>query len=184
MTIEILVEGHPEPGGSKTAFGVPNRKWKQGMSKLLRYLHDKEGRPLIQVVDANSKTKGWKRVVAKAASEQYTGPPLTWPLIVEMTFFKRRPKSHYGTGANEHVLKDSAPLYPKASPDLLKLTRPVEDALTGIVWVDDGQSVDLVLRERYCDRHKGVERVEVRVLAHAFATVGARARDAQELLPV
>ena len=42
---------------------------------------------------------------------------------------------------------------------LLKLTRAVEDALTGLVWRDDAQVVDEVLSKRY----GAPERVEVRV---------------------
>ena len=36
-----------------------------------------------------------------------------------------------------------------SAPDLGKLARAVLDALTGIVWVDDDQVVDLVCRKRW-----------------------------------
>jgi Holliday junction resolvase RusA-like endonuclease len=39
------------------------------------------------------------------------------------------------------LLKGSAPEWPVARPDALKLARAAEDALTGIVWADDAQIV-------------------------------------------
>jgi Holliday junction resolvase RusA-like endonuclease len=44
-------------------------------------------------------------------------------------------------------------------PDVLKLARAVEDALTGILYRDDAQIVTEVLRKRYGDP----PRVEIRL---------------------
>jgi Holliday junction resolvase RusA-like endonuclease len=38
------------------------------------------------------------------------------------------------------------------APDTLKLARAVEDALSGIVWVNDSRIVDERIRKRWGDR--------------------------------
>ncbi|MGH3500203.1 MAG: RusA family crossover junction endodeoxyribonuclease, partial [Nocardioidaceae bacterium] len=63
-----------------------------------------------------------------------------------------RPKSHYGTGGNAHLVKASAPLFPTGKPDADKLLRSVFDALTAArVWRDDAQAVYLGARKVYAD---------------------------------
>ncbi|ASU86193.1 RusA family crossover junction endodeoxyribonuclease [Nocardiopsis gilva YIM 90087] len=69
--------------------------------------------------------------------------PLNGPLSVDMVFSVERPKSHFGTGRNAGVLKRSAPPYPASMPDLSKLLRSTEDALTSAgVWRDDARVVE------------------------------------------
>lgn len=63
------------------------------------------------------------------------------PIEVWTRFYTRRPKSHYGTGRNADVLKPSAPERPITKPDKDKLERRVLDALTGVIYADDGQVV-------------------------------------------
>lgn len=46
-------------------------------------------------------------------------------------------------------MKPLAPIAPIVRPDLLKLARAVEDALSGVLWKDDSQVVVEVLRKRY-----------------------------------
>lgn len=132
--IQFTVLGKPQPAGSKRAFPY----------------HKKVGGDLgVRVADANPEAKTWKMMVAAAAREAYDGPLLTGPLQVTMLFTQRRPKCHYGTGRNANILKPSAPLLPIVKPDVLKLARPVEDAMNGFPWRDDSQTTDLILRKRY-----------------------------------
>jgi len=56
-----------------------------------------------------------------------------------MVFVLNRPKAHYGTGKNARMLKPSAPTEPTVKPDLIKMARAVEDAMSGIVYKDDSQ---------------------------------------------
>lgn len=126
--IRFTVVGRPEPGGSKTAFVI-------------------NGRAVVS--DANKKVKGWRSQVADAASGAYAGPLLDGPLEAEFTFFTPRPKSHYRSGKNAALLKDSAPEHPTTRPDALKLARAVEDALTGVLYRDDSQIVNEHLHKRY-----------------------------------
>ncbi len=131
VRIEVLgPHARPEPAGSKTAFPL---KGKNG------WLKGEGGRPIINVVDANPKAKAWKMEVAEEAAKQYRAQLIDRPVRCFMTFYLQRPKGHYGTGKNERVLKDSSPLHHTKAPDALKLARGVEDALTGVVWVDDAQ---------------------------------------------
>lgn len=69
--------------------------------------------------------------------------PKGYGVVVGLTFTVTRPQSHYGSGRNAHVLKPSAPDYPTGRPDLSNLIKLVEDALTGVAWVDDDQVVML-----------------------------------------
>jgi Holliday junction resolvase RusA-like endonuclease len=135
---EFTVIGRAEPAGSKRAVPMGQR-W--------------------GVIDDNAKSKVWKREVAQTAADVYAGDLLTGPLAVEFDFYVSRPRGHFGTGRNAGAVKDSAPLYPATRPDVLKLARGVEDALTGVVWNDDAQIVD----ERLTKRYGSPVRVEVRV---------------------
>ena len=67
--------------------------------------------------------------------------PLDGPLVASMVFTFARPKGHYRTGRNAHLLRDSAPARPHGMPDLSKILRSTEDALKGIVWHDDARVV-------------------------------------------
>ena len=120
---ELFVHGRPAPGGSKTAF------------------RDKDGK--IILAPASKYTKNWRDSVVYAwvQSEYYCEIPLDGPVRMEIVFYNLRPKSHYGTGRNEGILKKSAPLYPHKRPDLTKLIRSTEDALTNYAYQDDAQIV-------------------------------------------
>jgi len=79
-----------------------------------------------------------------AASEMFKRdlPPFDGPVIVDAVFTFARPASHFRTGKNAHLLRDSAPLFPISRPDLSHLIRAAEDALTSIVITDDSRIVD------------------------------------------
>lgn len=143
LVCEFRVHGHPETAGSKRAF-VPTDK------KTGQPYRDKGGRIIVNVVDDNPESKAWKARVALNARQVWGARPLlTAPLYVEFVFFRESPASRYGTGKNAQSLKRSAAAFPGTRPDVLKLARAVEDALTGVVWVDDSQIVDERLSKRY-----------------------------------
>lgn len=133
MRVEIKVFGKPQPAGSKRGFAFTRANGKTG----------------VAISDANSKSRPWKTLVSQAAGEQYGGELLRGPLAVELRFFAPRPKGHYGSGSKASVLKASAPQYPTGKPDVLKLARAVEDALTKVVYADDSQIVREVLEKCY-----------------------------------
>ena len=138
ITFEIL--GRAEPSGSKRAFVVP-------------------GTGRASVVDANPRAKSWKQEVRHAASQAYDAERhglLDGALRVSFVFAMTRPKSHFRTGKNAHLLRDAAPVFPVGKPDLLKLARAVEDALTGVIYRDDAQIVVEELRKEYGDTARTV----------------------------
>lgn len=135
--LEFTIYGSAQPGGSKRAFKAKNSD-------------------RIIVTDDNPKARDWKNDVKIVAAELMKGRALfDTPLQLEVTFYMVRPKGHYGA----HGVKRSAPKVPTVRPDVTKLLRPLEDALTGIIWRDDSQIVDQIARKRYGDP----ARVEVKV---------------------
>jgi Holliday junction resolvase RusA-like endonuclease len=126
--LRIAVYGRPQPAGSKRFVG-----------------RAKNGRGIV--IDSNPKAGEWKDQVAQVAGEAMDGAPLMrGPLKVSMLFTRSRPKAHLKKTGK---LRDSAPRYPVTKPDVLKLARGVEDALTGVVWGDDAQIVEEVLWKHY-----------------------------------
>lgn len=113
---------------------------------------DSKGRTVF--AESSKKVGPWRGDVKAAAEQLVTcqcfeqcgtlldGYPLVGPLVVRMVFSFARPQSHYRTGRNAHLLKDSAPARPSGKPDLSKLLRSTEDALTALAWKDDALAVE------------------------------------------
>jgi len=139
--IRFIVYGHSQTAGSKTAFAV---RRKDGS-----YVTRENGAPVVSVVDSNRKVASWKQEVRKAASDAYKGELLTCAVSVRICFVIARPKGHYRTGKHSHLLRDNAPPHHVIKPDVLKLTRAVEDALTGIIYRDDCATVRLEVEKTY-----------------------------------
>lgn len=121
----IAVYGDPAPQGSKRFLGRSSVTGKGLMA------------------EQSKKTEPW-RVDVKAAAENALRElgmpaPLDGPIAARAVFSFRRPRSHYRTGKFSDQLRDTAPIYPCTPPDLSKLIRSTEDALKGLVWVDDGR---------------------------------------------
>lgn len=129
--ITIHIPGDPEPGGSKTAFALRNRAG--------AIVTRPSGAPIINMTDANPKAAKWKKTCATCARQAYRGEPLDEPLRVEFVFTIERPKS----------VKPSARPHPTVKPDCTKLIRPIEDALTGIIWRDDALIIEQSARKVY-----------------------------------
>ena len=126
---QFVVLGRAQQRGSKLASLIPKR----GGGFV-----EKNGRPKVVARDMNAKSKGWMQDVKWAAVQQIGKIELlTGPIELTARFYFARPSSHFGTGKNAGVLKASAPEYHAQSPDLAKLLRSLEDALTGVAWQDD-----------------------------------------------
>lgn len=133
----FFVPGKPAPGGSKKGFYIKSI-----------------GR--VVMAPANDKTKPWMGIVSAFAKEAYGGELLSGALRLILEFRLLRPKNHYGTGKKANVLKATAPTYSTSKPDLTKLERSTEDALTGIIFRDDSQVAKKVTEKRYVERDSGV----------------------------
>lgn len=141
MTVlRFTVLGRPQPAGSKRA--LPIRKGGVPTGQ-------------IAVIDANPRAKSWQQEVRGEANlaliDTLRPHPalLDGPLGLRARFYRARPKSHYRTGGNAHLLRDDAPAYPATRPDTTKLLRGLEDAMTGVVYADDAQIVVQDARKLY-----------------------------------
>lgn len=114
-----------------------------------------------RVYDPGS-AEGWKSQIAIAARAHRPVGPLEIPICLSVTFFFRRPQSHYGTGRNRSTLKPSAPNEHTSKPDLDNCIKAVKDCLTGLgFWFDDAQVVASHTAKLWtCDRPGAVVRIE------------------------
>lgn len=155
--LDLTVGGRAAPGGSKTATPVMRKQGGRWVPQL-----DGRGRPIVKLRPASKFTKPWMDTVAKAARVAWAGlRPLEGPLWVDITVHETRPDSHFRQVDRQPVLKHDAPAYPhrSATGDSGKLRRAIEDALTGIVWIDDKRVVDGADRKRYAEENYVVIRV-------------------------
>lgn len=134
--VYLDVSGRPAPQGSKRAFR-----------------HRTTGKVVTQ--EMSTYVKPWREDVRAAAEKWVARNPDLYPLpgalSVDMVFSVARPAAHYGTGRNARTLKPSAPRHPASMPDLSKLARSTEDALTSAgLWSDDARVVEYgLLAKRY-----------------------------------
>lgn len=120
----FTVHGTPAPQGSKNQFGA----------------------------EANPRTRPWRAAVAAEAANAHHGPLIDGPVHVTVTFAFVRPKAHYRTGRNAHLLRPDAPALMSTGPDLDKLQRAIGDALTGTVLRDDRQIAQWTAIKAWGDR--------------------------------
>ncbi len=130
--ITIVVYGTPAPQGSKRFVG-----------------HAKNGRGLM--IESSKKVKPWREAVKWAA----IGRPVSMrgmllgAVHVDMTFTVAKPMSAPKRKAS----------YPDRKPDLSKLIRSTEDALTDAgVWEDDARVISCMARKVY--PNEGIDSME------------------------
>ena len=158
MTVlELTVYGRPAPQGSKRHVGG--------------------GR----MIESSKFVAPWRDDV-KAAAEHaiaarvrpgHDWAPLDGPLAAYMVFSLPRPAAHYGTGRNAGTLRPTAPTRPAGTPDLSKLARSTEDALTAAgLWRDDARLVEYTrLAKVYCGEDPySLDRPGVRIIIHRAHT--------------
>ena len=110
--VRLRVVGVPVPQGSMRAFVV-------------------RGRPIL--TSTSRDLKGWRATIAQAMQTQRTGPQLTIPVRLSLTFFVPKPKS----------APKKKQTWPVKRPDMDKLVRAVFDALSRVLYGDDSQVVHL-----------------------------------------
>lgn len=81
----------------------------------------------------------WREQVRAAAEKHFEGPVILGPVRLSLTFFREAPSSRFT--ARGLLSTDGAKLRkrlaPAMAPDLGKVARAVQDALTGTVYKDD-----------------------------------------------
>lgn len=159
--IRLIIYGRPQQRGSKT----PQLIRRKGGAIVLT----KGGTPLVTVRDDNKKSKDWMACVRQAAAEQYGQHELLrGPLQLSAVFYFQRPGSHFGSGKNAGHIKSSAPTLHAQTPDLSKLLRSLEDALTGMIYSDDR----LICRYVDCRREWTTEQERAEVTITLLAIPG------------
>lgn len=139
LVAEFTVHGVAKTAGSKKGF------------------YNAKAKRVIITDDTGQDGKAWRSDVRDAAVEKFTDDftgqvePINGAVAVamEITFYRSRPKGHYGSGKNRRFVKDSAPAYPITRPDVDKLSRAILDALKGIAYNDDSQITTKIVRKRY-----------------------------------
>lgn len=134
--LTFRVYGTPAPQGSKAGF-----------------VNKATGR--VSMVESSKRVAPWRQDVKHAALNAID--ECGWqkiderrPVRLQVTFYLPRPKGHYRTGANAHLLRDAAPPFPSGKPDIDKLQRSTLDALGEAgVWGDDCQVVEVRARKEF-----------------------------------
>lgn len=115
------------------------------------------------VVTSDTKgLKSWEQTI-RFQLQDFEGPVWEGPIGLALTFYLPRPQS-----APKRVL------YPFRKPDLSKLWRGAEDALSGIVIRDDAQIVTAQIDKRFATDFVGVEGRVWRVIGGHEAQVLAQ----------
>lgn len=121
QAVKFTVLGKPQPQGSIRAFMIG-------------------GKP--RLTSANAKMKPWRQEVGMMALRSrptasiYAGRHV--PVCLRLDFWLAPPQK-----------MPKGRIAPTAKPDSDKLARSACDAMTGILWNDDSQVVELYVRKRY-----------------------------------
>jgi Holliday junction resolvase RusA-like endonuclease len=111
--MKIVVYGQPAPQGSKRFVGLRGGK---GV-----------------MIESSKAVKPWREAVKHAALDVRADAPIDEAVVVRMVFTVAKPKS----APKKRIT------YPGTKPDLSKLVRATEDALTDAgVWKDDARVVE------------------------------------------
>lgn len=94
------------------------------------------------MVESSKKVTPWRQDVTAAAIAAIDAhehfQTFTGPVRVHADYVFARPKHHYRTGRNAHLLRDNAPEFVGTKPDIEKVVRSTHDALTiAGIWRDD-----------------------------------------------
>ena len=143
-TLRFVVFGESIPQGSHRAFMRPGMR-----------------HPVI--TESNKRLYAWRQLVA-AEAQRHAGEPFAGAVSVTLAFYLPRPKRLAKRGMQLHTKR----------PDLDKACRAILDALTGILWHDDSQVIEIRATKSYvppavlpaglmASDHGGAPRVEIEV---------------------
>lgn len=94
------------------------------------------------MIESSAKVKPWREAIKWAVQERYSSaqrPLVDGPVSLDVVFTLARPKS-------------TKRIRPAVKPDLSKLIRSTEDALTDIgAWEDDARVVCIMASKRYAN---------------------------------
>ena len=169
----LWVPGLPATSGSKRA--IPKQR--------------ADGSLYSVVMPANVRQKDWQTLIGYTARQAFSSKPTTRPVRLHALFVFKRPQSHL---TPKGVLRKRAPTHPVGHNlgDLTKLVRAVEDALNGVIWIDDSQVIEQAngkswgefpgVMLRVFEVKEGSD-VQERLDGVVLASEGSRAADAERL---
>jgi len=76
---------------------------------------------------------------------------MTQPIQCILHFYCKRPKNHYKTGKNAHILKETSPKYNVNNKDLDNMVKFILDALNDKLYLDDCQIIEILCSKNYSD---------------------------------
>ncbi len=148
-TVDAPVPAPVDPGGALFAAAIKGKPAPQGSKRPMAIYAGKgterrfTGKIYMKEQTAENLDPWRSRVTSESIQVCDGRPPLDEALLAVMVFTAARPKNHYRTGRNAHLLRDDAPARPLKKPDVSKLARAVEDALTDAgVYKDDSLIVE------------------------------------------
>lgn len=155
--LEFFIFGKQETAGSKTMLPVTL----------------KDGRKINMITEgkdknARARSKTWRGAVQDAAIAVADPSPHVcdsiWasPLYFAVEYTMPRPAGHFKKDGVTLSSEGQRKPWPTVKPDVLKLTRAVEDALTDLIYKDDAAIVIEHISKHYGTRH--VTKVTIRPL--------------------
>lgn len=150
LITSFQVVGRPAPQGSKTYFG--NGRFREQSPHL----------------------SAWRNDVRNAASAAFGEALAGGPIFTEIIFFFSRPKCHYVSNNPDKPLKATAPYWHTSAPDCDKLERATNDALTGVIWVDDSQVAGTLSQKIYSRSPSGAAISVYRLTAEELVKIAMR----------
>jgi Holliday junction resolvase RusA-like endonuclease len=142
--IAFTVDGVAVPAGSKKSFQHPSTY------------------KILTLDSSGERGREWRhKVASEAAAAMGDDDPLAGAVELAIEFVIPRPQNHVTTTGAESAAARRRP-YPTTRPDLTKLVRGVEDAITGICWRDDCQVVHTDAVKVYT-KHGGRPRVHITI---------------------
>lgn len=113
-----------------------------------RHRHTSRGKFVRTYDPSQSDKQDFLSIVQKQAPKS----PIEGPIKITIACFFSRPKSHYRSGKNAHLLKDNHPKWHTTKPDGDNLLKFVKDALNKVYWRDDSLICDERVVKLYSDK--------------------------------
>ena len=139
--IQFICYVHPEPQGSAKGFPIRRANGKMGVS----------------ITTDNKKLKPFRHAITQVAMIALQEANATTPLAGKHVPVSLEINCYFAKPPSAPKKRD----YPAVKPDADKLARAIFDALTGVLFADDAQVVQLKIGKYYGTP----ERVEVTMLA-------------------
>lgn len=132
-------------------FSVPGQPVAKGRSRSVRR-GNKIGHYTPQA------TVSYENLVRMAAWEKMQGKQIiSGPAKVDISLFFKIPQSW---AKNKRLAALSGEIMPTIKPDCSNVLKAIEDALNGVVWDDDKQVIEVIVRKFYSENPRAVVMVE------------------------